>query len=82
MRHLLIAVAAMALVTVCQDAEAGRRAANRGYSYSYSSPGYTQSYRYTYPSSYSYSSSSYRRPGLFGAIMEFERRKNAFLFGR
>lgn len=41
-----------------------------------------QSYTYsTYPSQSYYRSSPTRRPGFFGAIMDFERRKNEFLFG-
>jgi hypothetical protein len=75
MKSLLIAAAALGFVVAGQSAEAaGRRST---YYYPQSSSGYQT---YSYPSS-SYRSSQPRRMGIFGSIMEFERRKNEFLFG-
>lgn len=76
MKSLLIAAAALGLVVAGQSAEAaGRRTT---YYYPQSSSGYRT---YSYPSSTNYRSSQPRRVGFFGALMEFERRKNEFLFG-
>ena len=69
LRSLLIVAAAGLLLTDAAPAQMRLRPRNAG---SYTAPGYNYRYRYV----------ETQRPGLFGSIMEFERRKNEFLFGR
>lgn len=79
MKSLVIAAAALGMVLAGDAAEARRRttySVPRASNYS-TTPRYT----YTYPTT-SYYRSQPQRMGFFESIMEFERRKNEFIFGR
>jgi hypothetical protein len=80
MRSFLLAAAVAGVFGAASSADANGMYRTRSYRYRpYSTRGYTYNSEYSYGNNTATQSS---RRGIFGAIMELERRKNEFLFGR